>query len=900
MVALLFSPSVVATNYAAECLSVSAPSLVYHGQMFTVNATFNNTGTKSLNEGSYYLYNGASSLFSWYGGNYFYPEQSVASGSQASYLVSMYSRGTIPGGRELLVSLKRSNLAVLLATCDASLQVVGFVNATVNPFSAQPYAQLSDTNPERYPYTLTLPFYNNGYSPWQQDKFAVYINASESIFSYSGIYSNSVNLGMASGDNYTTWSTKTFSMGVYAPVKSSAYTLKVSARMRNLTGNTLFGAQGDISISIPAATPTPSPSPSPSPSPIPSPSPSPSPFPSPLPSPIPSVSVTPTDTATVTPTPTPTPAAYYWVNGTVVDPSGAAPYPAVPNASVYIRNASVSYFIFANSSGRFGLYLYSGSYVLNANATGYYTGNYVDVAVSSQNVSLTLFANHSSSYNTGSIYGKAADYYSNATIDGVNVTLFLRSNDSGALNYLSHSLTTLGYYSFNELAGGNYSLTATHPSYYSADNAVTVLSSQAPADFRLKPLPYLFGFVTDSYGNGIADAFVNATPTNSNFGPVVNTTNSSGGYRFDSLGSSNYTLRVSKDGYVSKSAYDVPAPTSEGVRTDFSMVATATPMPTVVATVAPAPTVSVTSTPAPTASDSVPFSQFKCPDFSANQSLYSECIKSFGEYIMLKDASGCTYNAICKPNATSASVPSPTQNGIYTFPLSASTEQVPPAEVLSINYSTSPLVINLSRMTNLSGIVNASKAVKNFSCSGPSGCVCKLEKIRVNGKLQDNQFFPDATGNYGNYSYNVSCKFMPPVNGNYSIFAYDNAQEVPTNTIGILLTPGQLPVVYVIAPQSGSMPAIVVIASVVIALGMLAFAAFALFDFMFRDARKAAALEAQKEQIIEDIKMVKYRFMKRQIDEATFRRTMSEKEKEYTLIVSQLKTLKKDLKDAEQ
>jgi len=591
------------------------------------------------------------------------------------------------------------------------------------------------------------------------------------------------------------------------------------------------------------------------------------------------------------------------VNGTVIDPSAStASYPAVPNASVYIRNESVSYFIFANPSGYFGLYLRPGSYVLNANATGYYTGNYVDVAVSSQNISLTLFANHSSSYHTGSIYGKAADYYSNATIYGANVTLFIKANDSSALSYVSHSITASGYYSFNELPSGNYSLAATHPSYYSADNAVAVLYSQVPADFRLKPLPYIYGFVTGSDGNGIADALVNATPTNSNAGPAVNATNSSGGYRFDSLSSNNYTLLVSKAGYASKSLSNVAAPTSEGVRADFTLVSTAaassTPAPTVAATVTPAPAVVSTSTTVP--KDSVPFSQSNCPDFSANQSLYSDCIKSFGEYVMLKDANGCTYNAICKPNATSASIPSPTPNGVYSFPLSASTEQEPPAEVFGINYSTSPVVINMSRVTNLSGIVNTSKSVMNFSCSGPTDCVCVQKDIRVDGKPQKFEFVSGATEESGYYRYNISCNFSTPVNGNYSIFAYDLAQEIPTNTIGIMLTPGQLPVVYIVAPQAGSASILVVAASVVIALGMLSFAAFALFDFMFRDARKVSALEAQKAQIVEDIKMVKYRFMKRQIDEVTFRKTMAEKEKEYTLIVSQLKTLKQDLKAAEQ
>ena len=222
------------------------------------------------------------------------------------------------------------------------------------------------------------------------------------------------------------------------------------------------------------------------------------------------------------------------------------------------------------------------------------------------------------------------------------------------------------------------------------------------------------------------------------------------------------------------------------------------------------------------------------------------------------------------------------------------------------NYTTLPAVVTPSKITRLNGVVNVSKPVENFSCAGTpeSDCTCNLELVNVNGRLQENDFIPDATGESGSYLYNLSCKFFPPVYGNYSIFAYDVAAstddvKVRTNTIGIQLVPGQLPVVYIVAPVE-PVPAIAIAASVVIALGMLAFGAFALCDLMFKSARRISQLEAQKQQAVEDIKMAKYRFMKRQIDEAAFRRTMAEKEKEYTLVVSQLKTLRKDIKDAEQ
>jgi hypothetical protein len=176
-----------------------------------------------------------------------------------------------------------------------------------------------------------------------------------------------------------------------------------------------------------------------------------------------------------------------------------------------------------------------------------------------------------------------------------------------------------------------------------------------------------------------------------------------------------------------------------------------------------------------------------------------------------------------------------------------------------------------------------------------------MGQIRINGRWQDNFFEPaDSSGETGYYHYNLSCRFAVPVNGNYSIRAADVSTGAATNYLLFELVPGQSAAVYVLAPAAESVPAIAILASVVIALGMLAFGAFALFDFMFRDVHRIAALEAQKKQILEDIKMIKYRFMKRQIDEPTLKRSMAEKEKEYTLVVSQLKTLKKDLKAAEQ
>ncbi len=233
----------------------------------------------------------------------------------------------------------------------------------------------------------------------------------------------------------------------------------------------------------------------------------------------------------------------------------------------------------------------------------------------------------------------------------------------------------------------------------------------------------------------------------------------------------------------------------------------------------------------------------------------------------------------------------------------ASGQVTPPAEIYGLvgGYSTSPSLIAENEETTLNAVINASTTIENFTCAGPSNCTCKNE-LTLDAKNKSVWYkseVADPDGNAFYYYYNISCVFTVPVNGNYSVFAYDVNGDAMTNAVRFEFRPGQSPV-YIIASQAEPIPPIAIAASVVIALGMLAFAGFAFFDFLFRGARKIAQLEAQKAQIVEDIKMAKYRFMKRQIGDVAFRKTVAEKEKEYTLVVSQLKTLKKDLKAAEQ
>jgi len=137
-------------------------------------------------------------------------------------------------------------------------------------------------------------------------------------------------------------------------------------------------------------------------------------------------------------------------------------------------------------------------------------------------------------------------------------------------------------------------------------------------------------------------------------------------------------------------------------------------------------------------------------------------------------------------------MPSPASNSSpaaeYALPFNASFPESP-AEIFGLNYSTSPNVIDASKATNLTGLVNASKPIVNLSCKGPSDCACNFVKINAAGKSQDFQFFPDATGESGHYLFNISCNFFPPVNGSYSLSGFDVMGGTETNRISIQFMP---------------------------------------------------------------------------------------------------------------
>jgi len=328
-----------------------------------------------------------------------------------------------------------------------------------------------------------------------------------------------------------------------------------------------------------------------------------------------------------------------------------------------------------------------------------------------------------------------------------------------------------------------------------------------------------------------------------------------------------------------------------------SPIPSATPLPTFFV-----PTATPTPSPVPPSNENAGSGQYGtasqsgCLDSTISQVLIDACRVKGGEMklVMSKTNPSCVENYACVlPAATVAAqtgVPTPTLGGSFDQALKARIQ----AESLKFRvridrFSTSPSPIDENTETNSTGFINASDIITNFSCTGNSACNCWTLSNLLETYVMET---------YTWYSYPFQCRFKTPVKGNYSIIAY-SIDSAASDEFIVSLNQNERAIITTVS-QGESVPVIAVVASVVIALGMLAFGAFAFFDFLFRDAKKISSLEARKSQIVEDIKMAKYRFMKRQIDEATFRKTTAEKEKEYTLVVSQLKTLKKDIKAADQ
>jgi len=303
LVAVLFSRFAAAEAYDGKCVveELSVPDKVLPNQLVYVNMTFENTGTATWTRQTVALYNGLNANTLTWSTNPvpLFNADKIAPGQKKKFRFQISGTGPTPRYLGLLGVLKDISTGSSFGiACESAVRVVAYVNATSGSYEYPNFiaTPVPSTIEGRYAYDLVLPFTNTGYMPWVKDKIALYANASTNVFSTAtSAYEKTSLQYLTAADNISLGYSKAFTATIYPPRNDSSYILRISTRMKNTgySAQGFFGEQKDLLVSIPAATPTPSP---------PSTSPSPSP--------------------TATTTVIPAPEASYWVNGTVVDPTG--------------------------------------------------------------------------------------------------------------------------------------------------------------------------------------------------------------------------------------------------------------------------------------------------------------------------------------------------------------------------------------------------------------------------------------------------------------------------------------------------------------------------------------------------------------------------------------------------
>ncbi len=264
-------------------------------------------------------------------------------------------------------------------------------------------------------------------------------------------------------------------------------------------------------------------------------------------------------------------------------------------------------------------------------------------------------------------------------------------------------------------------------------------------------------------------------------------------------------------------------------------------------------------------------SQQTCPSFSLNGEYERWCGDNGGFLLYTKESDGCTKFSPCVVDKTGTAqnrFPDDNSKGELAKKLVAAGE----AEASLVAFSISPDPISENLDGKASGEFASEALLATLTCQGPSPCTCAF------GEREEN-----LSGRYP-----FQCRFSKPVNGIYVISAFNIAGR--GNSAQINLVPGKS--AQVVAASEAPHPVVIAAAALII-LSILGYGAFRLFDWIFSDYRKLTKAKKRKEELESDFKMLKYRFMKREVDGPTFKKLWTEKDKEYTEVKSQVDELEK-------
>ena len=264
-------------------------------------------------------------------------------------------------------------------------------------------------------------------------------------------------------------------------------------------------------------------------------------------------------------------------------------------------------------------------------------------------------------------------------------------------------------------------------------------------------------------------------------------------------------------------------------------------------------------------------SQQACPAMSLNEEYRRWCEDNGGFLLYTKGPDGCTNFAPCVVDKTGTPQNQPPDE-IPKGELAIKMNEAKGSETSLVAFSISPDTINENLDAKATGEFASAALLGTLTCQGPSQCACSF------GEREEN-----LSGRYP-----FQCRFFKPVNGIYVISAFNIAGHGNSNEIN--LVPGKSAQV-VAAPESPH--PIVIAAAALIIISLLGYGAFRLFDWIFSDYRKLTKVKKRKEELEADFKMLKFRFMKREVDGPTFKKLWTEKDREYTEIKRQVDELEK-------
>ncbi|BCB03802.1 carboxypeptidase regulatory-like domain-containing protein [Bacillus sp. KH172YL63] len=226
------------------------------------------------------------------------------------------------------------------------------------------------------------------------------------------------------------------------------------------------------------------------------------------------------------------------IQGTVLDINSQAPL-AGAEVTVVDGQGFVVATVITDVNGVFTVNgLTPNSYNVTAIASGYQNNTIGAIVLSGETTPVAIELEQ----NPGSITGVV-----NPIVPGTVVRLF---NASGV--FISSVIADdSGAFSFNNLAPGNYTVTASANNYVTATTGVQVVSNQAsPVTLTMQPSPAsVSGRIVDANNQPIQSAIVEIRDAAGDL--IAETfTNANGEYFITGLGSGSYTVEVFADGYA--------------------------------------------------------------------------------------------------------------------------------------------------------------------------------------------------------------------------------------------------------------------------------------------------------------------------------------------------------------